>query len=112
MEILFFVMIGVFLYNRNLGKKINSQAVTAASKDNLSDALVSIGATIDLISNGRAEIVAGRASRIGLYELLGYSLNNYEELFEEKFELLSEPIKRAAKMGLLKNRIRHHHTSL
>ncbi|KMK75764.1 LLM class flavin-dependent oxidoreductase [Alkalihalobacillus pseudalcaliphilus] len=47
-------------------------------------------ATIDLISNGRAEIVAGRASRIGLYELLGYSLNNYEELFEEKFELLQK----------------------
>lgn len=45
-------------------------------------------ATIDLISNGRAEIVAGRASRIGLFELLGYDVRDYEELFEEKFELL------------------------
>ena len=45
-------------------------------------------ATIDLISNGRAEIVAGRASRVGNFELLGYNLNNYEELFEEKFDLL------------------------
>lgn len=45
-------------------------------------------ATIDLISDGRAEIVAGRASRVGLYDLLGYDLNDYEELFEEKFELL------------------------
>lgn len=45
-------------------------------------------ATIDLISKGRAEIVAGRASRIGLYELLGYDLHDYEELFEEKFDLL------------------------
>lgn len=45
-------------------------------------------ATLDLISDGRAEIVAGRASRIGLYELLGYNLRNYEELFEEKFDLL------------------------
>ncbi|MFS0785921.1 LLM class flavin-dependent oxidoreductase [Shouchella sp. 1P09AA] len=44
--------------------------------------------TIDLISNGRAEIIAGRASRVGLYELLGYDLRNYEELFEEKFDLL------------------------
>jgi alkanesulfonate monooxygenase SsuD/methylene tetrahydromethanopterin reductase-like flavin-dependent oxidoreductase (luciferase family) len=44
--------------------------------------------TIDLISKGRAEIVAGRASRVGLFELLGYDLRNYEELFEEKFELL------------------------
>jgi alkanesulfonate monooxygenase SsuD/methylene tetrahydromethanopterin reductase-like flavin-dependent oxidoreductase (luciferase family) len=45
-------------------------------------------ATIDLISNGRAEIVAGRASRIGLFKLLGYDVRDYEELFEEKFELL------------------------
>src|SRR5690625_1092298 len=45
-------------------------------------------ATIDLISNGRAEIIAGRASRIGLFDLLGYSLRDYEELYEEKFELL------------------------
>lgn len=45
-------------------------------------------ATIDLISKGRAEIVAGRASRIGLFELLGYNIRDYEALFEEKFELL------------------------
>lgn len=45
-------------------------------------------ATIDLISEGRAEIIAGRASRVGLYRLLGYNLNNYEELFDEKFDLL------------------------
>lgn len=45
-------------------------------------------ATIDLISKGRAEIVAGRASRIGLFDLLGYDVKDYEELFEEKFELL------------------------
>jgi len=45
-------------------------------------------ATIDLLSKGRAEIVAGRASRIGLFELLGYDVRYYEELFEEKFKLL------------------------
>ena len=45
-------------------------------------------ATVDLISDGRAEIVAGRASRVGLYELLGYNLRDYEALFEEKFDLL------------------------
>ncbi|GAB2555260.1 LLM class flavin-dependent oxidoreductase [Gracilibacillus alcaliphilus] len=45
-------------------------------------------ATIDLISNGRAEIIAGRASRIGLFELLGYDVQDYEALFEEKFDLL------------------------
>jgi alkanesulfonate monooxygenase SsuD/methylene tetrahydromethanopterin reductase-like flavin-dependent oxidoreductase (luciferase family) len=45
-------------------------------------------ATIDLISKGRTEIIAGRASRIGLFDLLGYNVRDYEELFEEKFELL------------------------
>lgn len=45
-------------------------------------------ATIDLISNGRAEIVAGRGSRVGAYSLLGYDVRDYEELFEEKMELL------------------------
>lgn len=45
-------------------------------------------ATLDLISNGRAEIVAGRGSRIGAYSLLGYDVRDYEELFEEKLELL------------------------
>ncbi|MBW7453490.1 LLM class flavin-dependent oxidoreductase [Paenibacillus sepulcri] len=45
-------------------------------------------ATIDLISKGRAEIIAGRGSRVGLFDLLGYNVRDYEELFEEKFELL------------------------
>ncbi|MDQ0158893.1 LLM class flavin-dependent oxidoreductase [Alkalibacillus salilacus] len=46
-------------------------------------------ATVDLISDGRTEIVAGRASRVGNFELLGYPLRDYEELYEEKFELLN-----------------------
>lgn len=45
-------------------------------------------ATIDLISGGRAEIVAGRGSRVGAYQLLGVDLQDYEEIFEEKLELL------------------------
>lgn len=45
-------------------------------------------ATLDLISHGRAEIVAGRGSRVGAYSLLGYDVRDYEELFEEKLELL------------------------
>ncbi len=44
--------------------------------------------TIDLISDGRTEIIAGRASRVGNFELLGYSLRDYEALYEEKFDLL------------------------
>ena len=45
-------------------------------------------ATIDLLSGGRMEIVAGRASRIGLFELLGYDFKDYEALYEEKLDLL------------------------
>ncbi|GGM26147.1 luciferase [Paraliobacillus quinghaiensis] len=45
-------------------------------------------ATLDLISKGRAELIAGRASRIGLFDLLGYDVRDYEGLFEEKFDLL------------------------
>jgi len=45
-------------------------------------------ATIDLISNGRAEIVAGRGSRVGAHELFGIDLRDYEEVFEEKLHLL------------------------
>lgn len=45
-------------------------------------------ATIDLISDGRTEIIAGRASRLGVFDLLGYKVEDYEELYEEKLELL------------------------
>ena len=45
-------------------------------------------ATIDLISNGRAELMAGRGSFIESFPLFGYNLDDYDELFEEKLELL------------------------
>src|SRR5699024_6106625 len=45
-------------------------------------------ATIDLLSDGRAEIIAGRGSRVGAYHLLGVDLQDYEEIYEEKLELL------------------------
>jgi len=45
-------------------------------------------ATLDLISKGRAEIMVGRGSFIESFPLFGFDLQNYEELFEEKLELL------------------------
>lgn len=45
-------------------------------------------ATLDLISNGRAEIMAGRGSFIESFPLFGYSLNDYDALFSEKLEML------------------------
>lgn len=47
-------------------------------------------ATIDLLSNGRAELMAGRGSFIESYPLFGYELQDYDELFEEKLELLTK----------------------
>lgn len=45
-------------------------------------------ATLDLISNGRAEIMAGRGSFTESFPLLGYELSDYEDLFEEKLAML------------------------
>lgn len=45
-------------------------------------------ATLDAISNGRAEIMVGRGSFIESFPLFGYNLKDYNELFEEKLELL------------------------
>src|SRR5947207_11729180 len=45
-------------------------------------------ATIDLLSRGRAEIMAGRGSFIESFPLFGYDLGDYDELFAEKLELL------------------------
>lgn len=45
-------------------------------------------ATIDLLSGGRAEIMAGRGSFIESFPLFGYALEDYDALFAEKLELL------------------------
>jgi probable LLM family oxidoreductase len=47
-------------------------------------------ATLDLVSKGRAEIIAGRGSFTEAFELFGYKMDQYDELFEEKLELLIE----------------------
>ena len=44
--------------------------------------------TLDAISNGRAEIMAGRGSFIESFPLFGYDLKDYDELYEEKLDLL------------------------
>jgi probable LLM family oxidoreductase len=45
-------------------------------------------ATLDLLSGGRAEIMAGRGSFIESFPLFGYDLEDYDELFAEKLDLL------------------------
>ncbi|AMY06462.1 LLM class flavin-dependent oxidoreductase [Staphylococcus condimenti] len=47
-------------------------------------------ATLDAVSNGRAEIMVGRGSFIESFPLFGYNLDDYDRLFVEKLELLKE----------------------
>ena len=46
-------------------------------------------ATLDALSNGRAEVMLGRGSFIESFPLFGFDLNKYEELFNEKLDLFS-----------------------
>src|SRR6266542_5153618 len=64
-----------------------STAVTVLSSDDPVRVFQSF-ATLDLLSNGRAEIMAGRGSFIESFPLFGYDLDDYDELFAEKLDLL------------------------
>jgi len=66
-----------------------SSAVTVLSSDDPVRVFQRF-ATLDLISGGRAEILAGRGSFVESFPLFGYDLRDYEALFEEKLELLAE----------------------
>jgi probable LLM family oxidoreductase len=64
-----------------------SSAVTVLSSDDPVRVFQQF-AHVDLISGGRAEIMAGRGSFIESFPLFGYDLGDYDELFAEKLELL------------------------
>lgn len=69
-------------------KKIRlSSSVTVLSSDDPVRVFQDF-ATVDALSNGRAEIMAGRGSFTESFPLFGYSLNDYDTLFSEKLELL------------------------
>src|SRR3954469_15852634 len=64
-----------------------SSAVTVLSSDDPVRVFQDF-AHVDLISGGRAEIMAGRGSFIESFPLFGYDLDDYDDLFAEKLELL------------------------
>jgi probable LLM family oxidoreductase len=64
-----------------------SSAVTVLSSDDPVRVFQAF-AEVDLLSGGRAEIMAGRGSFIESFPLFGYDLDDYDELFAEKLELL------------------------
>ena len=69
-------------------KKIRlTSAVTVLSSDDPVRVFQDF-ATLDLLSGGRAEIMAGRGSFIESYPLFGYDLDDYDELFSEKLAML------------------------
>lgn len=64
-----------------------SSAVTILSSDDPVRVFQQF-ATLDAVSSGRAELLAGRGSFIESFPLFGYSLDDYDELFAEKLDLL------------------------
>jgi probable LLM family oxidoreductase len=66
-----------------------SSAVTVLSSDDPVRVFQDF-AEVDLLSDGRAEIMAGRGSFIESFPLFGYDLDDYDELYAEKLELLLE----------------------
>jgi probable LLM family oxidoreductase len=64
-----------------------STAVTVLSSDDPVRVFQDF-ATLDLLSGGRAEIMAGRGSFIESFPLFGYDLQHYDQLFSEKLDLL------------------------
>jgi probable LLM family oxidoreductase len=64
-----------------------SSAVTVLSSDDPVRVFQQF-AELDLVSGGRAEVMAGRGSFIESFPLFGYDLDDYDELFAEKLELL------------------------
>ena len=66
-----------------------SSAVTVLSSDDPVRVFQDF-AHVDLLSGGRAEIMAGRGSFIESFPLFGYDLDDYDELFAEKLELLMQ----------------------
>lgn len=83
------VLAGIATRTKNL---ILGSGVTVLSSDDPVRVYQNF-ATLDGLSNGRAEITAGRGSFTESFPLFGYQLGDYEILFEEKLELLVELLK-------------------
>lgn len=82
----------VYIYNRRLAKQINNQALMAAAKDNLSDALVSVGAAVGIVGaqfgipwlDGVAAIAVGLLICRTAWEIFKDSTHSLTDGFDEK----------------------------
>lgn len=78
------VLAGVATVTKNI--KLSSAVTVLSSADPVRT--FQNFATLDLLSNGRAEIMAGRGSFVESFPLFGFDLDDYDTLFSEKLELL------------------------
>ncbi|NQJ72728.1 cation transporter [Streptococcus suis] len=81
------VMLGVYLYNKSLAKKVHSKALEATAKDNLSDAVTSIGTSIAIIA---ATFNFPIVDKIAAVIITFFILKTAYEIFIESFFTLSD----------------------
>lgn len=81
------VMLGVYLYNKSLAKKVHSKALEATAKDNLSDAVTSIGTSIAIIA---ATFNFPIVDKIAAVIITFFILKTAYEIFMESFFTLSD----------------------
>ncbi|HFI0694329.1 TPA: cation diffusion facilitator family transporter [Streptococcus suis] len=81
------VMIGVYLYNKSLAKRVHSKALEATAKDNLSDAVTSIGISIAIIA---AAFNFPIVDKIAAVVITFFILKTAYEIFMESFFTLSD----------------------
>ncbi|HFU4116298.1 TPA: cation diffusion facilitator family transporter [Streptococcus suis] len=81
------VMIGVYLYNKSLAKRVHSKALEAAAKDNLSDAVTSIGTSVAIFA---AAFNFPIVDKIAAVIITFFILKTAYEIFMESFFTLSD----------------------
>ncbi|HFI0254274.1 TPA: cation diffusion facilitator family transporter [Streptococcus suis] len=81
------VMIGVYLYNKSLAKRVHSKALEAAAKDNLSDAVTSIGTSIAIIA---AAFNFPIVDKFAAVVITFFILKTAYDIFMESFFTLSD----------------------
>ncbi|HFI0567084.1 TPA: cation diffusion facilitator family transporter [Streptococcus suis] len=81
------VMIGVYLYNKSLARRVHSKALEATAKDNLSDAVTSIGTSIAIIA---AAFNFPIVDKIAAVVITFFILKTAYEIFMESFFTLSD----------------------
>ncbi|HEP1843662.1 TPA: cation transporter [Streptococcus suis] len=81
------VMIGVYLYNKSLARRVHSKALEATAKDNLSDAVTSIGTSIAIIA---AAFDFQIVDKIAAVIITFFILKTAYEIFMESFFTLSD----------------------